>query len=49
MPSTARPPEAACTLAMADAVTAGWRVYGFVTPVPIWIRSVAAATWASAT
>ena len=49
MPSTARPPDAACTLAIADAVTAGCRVYGLVTPVPSWMRSVASAARASAT
>ena len=40
MPSTARPPESACTLAIAEAVTAACRVTGFVTPVPSPIRSV---------
>ena len=34
IPSTARPSDSACTVAIADAVTAGWRVHGFVTPVP---------------
>src|SRR4051812_45345677 len=49
MPSTALPSESSCTVAMADAVTAGWRVYGLVTPVPSFNRVVRCAASARPT
>ena len=38
MPITMRPPEMSCSVAWADAVTAGSRVTGLVTHMPIRIR-----------
>ena len=49
MPSTARPPDSVWTDAIDDAVAAGWRVYGLVTPVASPSREVAVAASASAT
>src|SRR5262245_19026556 len=49
MPSTARPPERIWIVAIADAVAAGCRVTGLVTPVPRPSRDVAAAASARAT
>ena len=37
MPITIRPPEMSCSVAYAAAVTAGWRVAGFVTQWPSFI------------
>ncbi len=48
MPRCARPSDTACTVAMAPAVTAGWRVNGLVTPVPSLMRVVDAAAIARA-
>jgi hypothetical protein len=45
----ARPPDSACTAAIAAAVAAGWRVTGFVTPGRELIRLVARAASASPT
>ena len=52
MPSVARPPEQSWTLAIAPAVTAGWRVTGFVTAVPRprvseWAAAIVSATYES--
>ena len=44
MPSTARPPESSSTVAMAEAVTMGWRVMGLVTRGPNITRCVFSAT-----
>ena len=49
MPSTARPFEIACTLAIDEAVAAGCRVNGLVTPVASFRFVVAVAASASAT
>ena len=43
MPSSMRPPEISWSVAIADAVTVGSRVTGFVTQVPRWIVDVACA------
>ena len=40
MPITMRPPEMSCSVAWAEAVTAGSRVTGLVTHIPIRIRDV---------
>ena len=44
-PRTTRPGWRSASVACALAVTAGWRVSGFVTPLPTSIRSVAARAW----
>ena len=49
MPRVARPPETAWTVAMAEAVTAAWRVKGLVTPVPSRMRVVSPAATARPT
>ena len=48
-PRTARPPDSSSMLAIAPAVTVGWRVIGLVTPGPIFARAVFSATRVSAT
>src|SRR5262245_28212354 len=49
MPRRARPPDKSLRLAMAEAVTDGWRVNGFVIPVPSVILLVLAAQAVSVT
>ena len=44
MPITIRPSEMSCSVAWAEAVTAGSRVTGLVTHMPICIRVVLAAS-----
>ena len=43
IPQIQRPPDSACSVVMADAVTAASRVRGLVTPVPSFNRVVCAA------
>ena len=43
-PSTARPPASSSSVAIATAVSAGWREYGSDTNGPIRARAVARAT-----
>jgi len=49
MPKRARPPEKSLRLAIAEAVTEGWRVRGLVIPVPKVILLVLAAQAVSVT
>jgi hypothetical protein len=47
IPSIARPPEISSRVAIATAVSAGWREYGSVTHVPTVMREVCRAAMVS--